>query len=359
MKIKKVLILIFCFILDINATYVSANEFNFSVEPIQAETQIDKNQTYFDIQVEPGVEQKLTIHLRNDTDQDIEISPNIASATTNGNGVVEYSKNDIKPDETLKYDLADLVKTEDTIIIPKMGTYNLTLTVIPPNEKFEGVIAGGITLKENIKESTENNKENGLAIKNEYSYVVAIILHSDSLKHIEPELKVKKVYPSQVNARNVIMTDFQNTTPVYLNNMIVVSEISRENKKEPTIKAIKEFMQVAPNTSFAYPVREEKQKIEAGKHIASITVFANQHEDGKYEYGENNDGEPIRYRNKWSFSEEFTITKEKARALNREDVTIKQDYTMWYIIGGLTIVILALLMNIYMTKRQTNEQKTE
>ena len=49
----------------------------------------------------------LTITLKNTTDKTVVVEEEIASATTNINGVVEYSPNKIKADSTLKYNLVD------------------------------------------------------------------------------------------------------------------------------------------------------------------------------------------------------------------------------------------------------------
>lgn len=347
------LIVLFC---NLSATSVLANEFNFSVEPVQPETQVDKEQTYFDIKVTPGKEQELVIHMRNDTEKEVKINPSIAPATTNMNGVVEYSPNDIAIDQTLTHNLEEIVTTEKEIVIPKRSTYDLKLTVTPPNESFAGVIAGGITLKEEVEE-LEEEEENGLAINNEYSYVVGIVLHSDSSEKIAPVLNVKKVYPSQVNARNVIITDFQNPQPDYLNTVTILSEITRVGSQTPIIEQEKQHMQMAPNTTFSYPVSQEGKKLQAGKHQAHIIVYANQSKDGQHEHGKDEEGHPIRYQNKWEFTEEFVISKEKAREFNKKDVTIKQDYTMWYIIGGLILIIVALLIWMYRTKKNEHVKK--
>ncbi|BDQ63724.1 hypothetical protein EfsSVR2332_38020 [Enterococcus faecalis] len=59
-----------------------------------------------------------------------------------------------------------------------------------PKDSFDGVMAGGITLKEKKKETTTSaDQSKGLAINNEYSYVVAIILQQNETK-VQPDLKL-------------------------------------------------------------------------------------------------------------------------------------------------------------------------
>ncbi len=184
-----------------------ASEFNFAVNPVIPENQIDKSKTYFDLKMSPGSVQTVEVQLRNDTDKDVVIEPKIASATTNLNGVVEYGQNDIEPDETLKHNLKDLVDVAETITIPKQSQVTVSLKISMPSESFTGMISGGLTLKEKQEETSDRSEEQGLAIKNEYAYVVAILLRQTT-DEVVPDLNLLAVEPSQVNARNVINVTF-------------------------------------------------------------------------------------------------------------------------------------------------------
>ena len=66
---------------------VHANEFNFSVNPVLPENQIGER-GYFNLQMSPGQSQTLTITLKNTTDKTVVVEEEIASSTTNINGVV-------------------------------------------------------------------------------------------------------------------------------------------------------------------------------------------------------------------------------------------------------------------------------
>jgi len=166
-----------------------ASEFNFAVTPTIPENQVDKSKTYFDLKMAPGAKQTVEIQLRNDTDEDITIENTVNSATTNLNGVVEYGQNGIKPDKTLRFNLKDYVEAPKEIILPKHSQKTLPLTITMPKDSFDGVMAGGITLKEKKKETTTSaDQSKGLAINNEYSYVVAIILQQNETK-VQPDLK--------------------------------------------------------------------------------------------------------------------------------------------------------------------------
>lgn len=343
---------------------VMATEFNFSVETVQPKSQVDKQKSYFDIKVTPNTSQELTIQLRNDTNKEVVINPQISSATTNLNGVVEYSPNGISRDSSLTYDLAKLVETEKEIRIPEKGSYHLKLKVKAPKEAFDGIIAGGITLKEN-KKAKDNakkapKKEGGLAIENEFSYVVAIILHSRNTEKA-PNLNLTKSFPDQVNARNVIMNNLQNDQPVYLNHLKIKAIIRKKGSDKTLYEFSKEdSMQVAPNSNFNFPVPLNGEKLDPGKYEVDLVAFGEEDPKGKYETTSSKEGNKQKYRYKWQMASEFEITKETAKKLNDRDVTIKRDHTLWYLVIGFALIIMALLLIIFfMKKKQASSVKKD
>ena len=96
----------------------------------------------------PGAKQTVEIQLRNDTDEDITIENTVNSATTNLNGVVEYGQNGIKPDKTLRFNLKRLCGSTERNHLAEAFPKDLPLTITMPKDSFDGVMAGGITLKE-------------------------------------------------------------------------------------------------------------------------------------------------------------------------------------------------------------------
>ncbi|MBD7936427.1 DUF916 and DUF3324 domain-containing protein [Cytobacillus sp. Sa5YUA1] len=314
---------------------ITASEFNFAVETEIPENQINKDKTYFDLMMDPGSKQDLIINLRNDTDSDVKIHPIIQSATTNINGVVEYGLNDIEKDPTLKYKMDDIVKVENEIIIPANGTYELKLTVEMPKEEFDGILAGGITLQEVVEETNTTNKNNkGMSIKNNFAYVIAILLRENN-NDISPKLKLNDVFPDQVNSRNVIMANIQNIKSIYINKMAIKATITEKGKAEVLYEANKENLQMAPNTNFNFPIALNGERLAAGDYILDITVQSN--------------GE------KWHWKREFKIDGETAKKLNESDVTIQNDFTWLYVLCGALILLSTLIILIVFLKRKKNK----
>ncbi|WP_054711088.1 DUF916 domain-containing protein [Bacillus sp. JCM 19041] len=156
--------------------FAEASEFNFSVTTIIPDNQRDPNKTYYDLVLEPGETQTVEMLLQNDTESDVVIAPTIHSATTNVNGVVEYGSNEIEADETLQFPLEEWVSTEEEIVVPAGGEFMLPLQIEMPDEAFDGVIAGGITLQEQRESKDATANEGDQAYLSKMSMPMLLVL---------------------------------------------------------------------------------------------------------------------------------------------------------------------------------------
>ncbi|KPN12694.1 cell wall anchor protein [Bacillus australimaris] len=340
--LKIVCMIVFLFtIIDVSQMkQVKASELNFSVTTVIPRNQIDQSKSYFDLKVKPSQKQTLQILLRNDTNRQIVIEPQVHTATTNVNGVVEYGKTEEKKDSTLKYKMENLIKTNKDVTIPAKGKKILSLHLTAPEKRFDGWLAGGITLQEKEKEPKENKKEASLSIENKYSYVVAILLSGNSTKII-PKLQLNKIEPSQLNARNVIQAEIQNVKPMYVNKMSVKAKIMEKGSREVLYQADKKDMQMAPNSHFRFPVPLNGQKLQAGTYTLDMTAQS--------------------MNKTWHWTKDFTIDAEIAKELNQKDVTIETDYTWMYVVLGIGLIMIALgiLLLFIRKKRKRNIHSDE
>lgn len=333
---------------------VEASTLKFYVEPQIPENQINKEASYFDLAMKPGEEQIIKTTLINDTEQEVVVEVGKSMATTNLNGVVEYSKNEIKKDESLKYDFSDLVVGEDEVTIPAQSEVDYELTIQMPKESYQGIIAGGLTFIEKEKEQADKEEEeNSLAIENRFALVIAVLLHEGDVDSIEKNILLTDVGAAQVNLRNVIEANLQNPEAIYINNLAVDARVYPKGSKEVLYEAKTLDMQMAPNTNFSYPISLNGEEIEAGEYILDMVVYGDQDEAGKYVL-ENNDSEEKRFEQQWKFSKEFTVTAKEAKELNANDVTIENSNRNWiyYAVGGLLLLVVVLLFIIFRNKRQ-------
>lgn len=357
---NKLLITILAFISVVFLSFRTAesSEFNFAVIPIPSDYQIDTKNTYFDLLLKPNQEEVLQVVLHNDTEKNVVVEISVNSATTNSNVVVEYGANDIEKDASLKLSLQDYVEYPESIEIKPHSEETVGLKVKMPNEDIKGVLAGGITFKEKEEEETETTGEQGLSIKNEYSYVLALLMRQ-STENVEPNLNLIEVGPGQINARNVILAKIQNDQKAYINQVVIESEITKKDKKEVLYSEIKERGQIAPNSNFSFPTSLKGEKLEAGKYRITLNIYANENEDG--EFARENGEETKTYTNHWKLEKDFEIKAEEAKKLNEKDVSIKEDRSWLYILIGVLILLLVLLvvwLILRKKKKEEDEKKT-
>ena len=67
----------------------------------------------------------------------------------------------------------------------------------------------------------------------------------------------------------------------------------------------KENLQFAPNSNVDFPIPLEGDKLKAGTYELTLDVVSDS--------------------GKWHFTKEFTVTAEKAKALNKQDVSIEDN----------------------------------
>lgn len=332
-----------------------ANQFNFSVKAVLPENQASKA-SYFDLLMKPDQEQTLSVELSNSTDKSVTVEQGLASATTNLNGVVEYSPNNIKADSSLKYNMKDYVNLDKEIVLPPKTTKTVKIKVKMPATRFKGYMAGGLTYKEKQSEKKTSDSK-GISIQNEYAYVIALLMSQETEK-VAPDLKLTKVAPGQVNYRNVINANLQNPTMGYLNQMQLTETIKGIDNPKLVYKSSKEMMQMAPNSNFDYPLSLNGEKLQPGKYQLKMTVHGQKDENGKYVVKDSK-GNETRYKYEWKFTQDFEITADKARELNQKDVTIKQDnsWIKWLIIALIILVLILILFFILWKRRKKEEDE--
>lgn len=311
----------------------------FNVKPNIPDNQYNKEVSYFDLIMKPGEGQEVEVILKNSTDEEVVVLPQINSAMTNSSGVVEYSNHNNKKrvyDKSLKHNIEDIVQlTEKQITLAPQEEKELKLTIAMPPEEFNGVIAGGIYLaqKDNSTEET-TKKETSTSLKNLYGYQIAILLRNNE-QLITPEVVFEGAQANQSNVRNAVSLKVRNSTPTYINKVHFQAKLKKKGADEVIAKTDQKEMQFAPNTIFDLFVSMQGKRYEAGDYVLTGSITSGD--------------------NKWPINEAFTVTREKANKFNEADPDVEpEDYTMIIILGALVAVFA--LAAIYLI-RKNNKQK--
>lgn len=334
---------------------VWASQFNFGVTTLPAESQIDKDKTYYDLKLAPNTSEILDVELRNDTNEEVEVGISVNSTTTNSNVSVEYGENNLLKDESLVYDIADYVNYPDSVTLAPKSSKVISFEVKMPDDSFDGMIAGGITFKEINLETSSTSDEQNLSIQNEYSYVVALLMRQ-TLEPVTPNLNLKEVKPDQINARNVISALLQNDQKTYINQVAIETKISKKNSSEVMYHEEKSGLQIAPNSHFYFPTALNGEALKAGDYHLSTIVYGNPEDTGEFTH--EIEGEMVTFGDYWQFEEDFTITGTTAKELNKKDVSIEKDYSWLYIVIVIIMVLLILILSILLFRsKKRNEIK--
>lgn len=254
-------------------------------------------------------------------------------------GVVEYGKDAEEADPTLLYALDELIESPKVIDLAGNETKMVDVALHMPQASFDGFLAGGLRISEVKEESEEEpTDEEGLAIKNEFAYVIGVIV-SNSRNSVKPDLELLDVFADQLNHRNVISATIQNFTPTFVNRMAVEATVQRVGEDGILYEASEEMMQMAPNSHFHFPISLGGDRFVAGDYLLKLKATSGEEE--------------------WSWERAFTIETDEARSFNRADVTIDTS-TNWWMIGAISLLVLLAAVLLYLIiKRRKQATKQE
>ncbi|WP_317913830.1 DUF916 domain-containing protein [Carnobacterium maltaromaticum] len=148
MKKKFLIVLSIIFICIISFPKESqADSMAYSVKADIPENQIDKAKTYFDLKMAPGQRQEISLTVSNSGDEEtsIFITPN--NATTNQNGVIDYSEEKAKLDSTLKIPLTSIISGKQEVKLNPKETKQVTFVIQMPEKEYSGDILGGFYIQ--------------------------------------------------------------------------------------------------------------------------------------------------------------------------------------------------------------------
>ena len=316
---KVALVLIFVFSVLVFGQVALADSNDFSVTPVLTENQNPEVPSYFDLTVTPNQKQTLKIKIKNNSNESVKYKLYVNTATTNQNGIIDYSIAYFKKDETLKLSLKDyLTLKEQHIDIPANSEKEVFLELSIPETPFEGIALGGITLEPTVEEESDG-------VNNVFTRTLAIQL-TETAKEIAPKLEGGEVKVSQENLRNNVKFELRNITPTIISKVNAEIAITKKENKNPLHTHSKDQLSFAPNSKFNLMTEWDKQ-FDPGEYTYSIKLT-----DGKG--------------NKWSFSKNFEIKAEIAKKLNETSVDEKKSLIkdcLIYIMALLTLIIIVLV----------------
>lgn len=316
-RILSLSVLIFFFLG--NVTIHAEESADFYVTPILPTSQLSGTESYFNVSLAPNERETLKLTLMNAGNTPISISVTPHTAYTNNNGVVEYGRDVEEPNQSLEWSIDKLLATPGIVHLKANETKTIDITLKMPNKAFDGILTGGIRLQKVAESTKETEESQQLSIDNEFAYVIGVVARNNQ-EETQADLTLLDILPDQMNYRNVFSAVIQNSFPAFVNKLSVEAKITRKGNSEVLYQATKDDMQMAPNSSFDFPIPLMGDSFKSGTYIAEINASS----------GENT----------WEWRQEFTVKSEEAKTFNQSDVTIDHSFNWWLIVVITVIIIL-------------------
>lgn len=310
-----------------------ANGANFSIHAILPENQKTEGVSYFEFELQPDEEKRIEIEIVNGTSKEQTYSVEINTATTNMNGVIDYTKRDV--DDTIPISIGDIASVEPEIKVPAGGTIKVPIYLKMPDTTFDGILLGGISVAE-----VEGEEESQQQVTNRFSYSIAIVLSQGEIE-VPINLDLIDAFPEQLNRRTVISGAIQNSASTIVNELTVDARIYREHQDKPLFHRNATGLRMAPNSTFNFGVETENQALRPGNYRMSVLATSGEQE--------------------WEWSKDFEITATQAKKLNDSAVELEVDHTALYLwiaiglIGTLLAVVILLLIRNRQKGKKTDE----
>lgn len=314
---------VFCLSCMIQGHVVEAKE---GVLNFVYENEIPKNQigdkTYFELKVKPNDKQTLVTKVTNKSKKNITIQITVSNATTSPTGDINYGPNKKKLVGGKILRLTDMIEAPNKITLKpgEMKKVNLKLTV--PKESFDGIILGGVHLKEKIPKK-ETKLEDGASLESEYSYVYSI-----SLK--ETDKKIKPVLTSTGSLYNQkVYTEVNNPKSIILSDLKIDSLLMTEDSDKVLMDSTLTGYRMAPNSSLDIPF-EGTEDLDIGKYRTKTTVTLKDQT--------------------WIFENKFEVTKKNKETYQKElfEDTPKEKHLNWLIVLLVVLLFIGTTIAIFL-----------
>lgn len=306
------------------------------------ENQIDPNLNYYNLMMNPGQTQEISLMLSNPSTETITVGLQLTGAKTNINGVIEWTTAGLENDTSLLFPFEDIVSGPDNVELAAGETKEVQLTIAMPETSYEGIIAGGLQLlKEGQEEDAASNTDGGSQVINKYAYAVAIILQESDVS-LTPDLQYNRTYAGQSNYRNSMFVNLSNVVATFLNDLTIEAQISKQGSNTVLYEAKSTSMRMAPNSFIDFPVNMNGDRMEAGTYTAHVLATSGEQ--------------------RWEWTEDFEISEDDANNFNERDVGLEQDTSIdWkliaMVVAGFLIVVVFLMVLIRVVRK--NKQKKE
>jgi len=306
----------------------------------------------FNLLMAPGTEQIIEMEIESLATEPIVVLIDIASATTDDNGELFFrTREGVARDSSLTYAMEDIARVADTRITLEPGeTKTIPITIQMPVSSFDGILAGGITLRQELdmsillEEATDNRV-------NVYLLETMVFLQQTEVP-VTPDIQVIRAMAEERDDGNVFAVTLQNTEKSFVNEMSLHARVTKMDSHEVLHEIELTGLQMAPNSNFTFTIPMRGETVEAGAFALHVRVDS--------------------YNGSWDISSyPLTITPELAERMNEEEESEDADdrqgirerlaeippEVLIFAGGGLLLLILIVLLMVVLVRRKTRSKQ--
>ncbi|EIQ7138621.1 DUF916 and DUF3324 domain-containing protein [Enterococcus faecalis] len=289
---------------------------SYSVSPGFGTTQKKETTSFYDMRLQPNQTDTFQVTITNQAKQPQAFQVMVNTATTNRNGIVDYTKTDFSKDPSMTLAIKDLITIDQPkVTIPANHSQTVTFHVTMPDQPLTGILLGGVVVR------PVQEKKQGTGIQNVFMHTLAIRVDQTDAP-VPTKLIGGDVTIGQDNLHNQVSMALRNPEPKLLTQLDGTFTVTKKGQSKALAKKTSKNLSIAPNSAFSLPVALD-QNFKAGDYTYTIQL-------------KNANGE-------WKFSKDFTIKRSEAKKYNQTSVDqAKSPWKQWALYGGLVFLVLIL-----------------
>ncbi len=309
---------------------------DFEVEKVKSNRQVDQENRFFDLGIEPGKKETIQVLVHNFSDKNIKVHSEIDnSLTQQGGGIIYRPTKDgiIKETSHTLMDVAKVHRADRVITLGPNEVKKVSVTITMPSEQTKGMIYGAWHFIEYGQKETDNHSN----VSGSYAYNMGIVLRGKPYE-IYPELKYQGVNPTVRNGHPALGIQLNNTKPMAIKNAKVKAVVYKNGFFKDKRVYETDSVDVAPNSQWTVPISWAFDRLKPGRYNISISVKGNSYWNQL----------PM----SWHFRKKITINQQQADKINQ--ASVKKPVNKWaYVATASGILMLVSFWFVYRVLKLT------
>ncbi|WP_051552804.1 DUF916 and DUF3324 domain-containing protein [Latilactobacillus fuchuensis] len=312
---------------------------DFEVQMVPANSQVNRENHFFDLGLDEGQKETIQVKLRNFGNKTIKVQSSLNNAITQIGGGIIYRPTEvgiIRETQQTLMDVAAIKKADQTITIEPNAEKIVSATVKMPEGQTNGMIYGAWHFIEYGKKDSGKNS----SISGNYAYNIGVMLRGQNYK-VYPELKYQTVEPIVKNGHPALGIQLNNVKAMAIKNAQVKAVIYRQGLFKSKRVYQTTNVDVAPNSEFTVPISWGYDQMKPGKYTVDVAV------NGKSYWNLL----PMT----WHFKKTITVNSQQANKINKE--SIQKPANKWaYVATASGVLMLVSFGLIFRALRLTRGQ---